>query len=156
MAEDYGEVDDRNEEDDEGNDEDDIIGFNVHKIYNIRELSEEESGLDPRLRDVLDKFGRAHPYLCDSKASWNVEDFMSDIEKSMTAHHIKEDVDYTGMTVKDGTQPVIHRPPIEEARFFRDTRNQRRIIGVIGDEDSRQFEAYPHWVECDVTIYLEG
>ena len=92
-------------------------------IHDIRTLTAEESRLDPKLQKLLDNFGQMHSYLNDAELSWTAEDHMASIEKKMVECKLKLDIDYFGCTVKDGTQPVIHRPPIEDVVFYRNTSN---------------------------------
>ena len=99
-------------------DEDDVIGLDIFDIHDKRSLTPEETILDPKLQKILDDFGLMHSYLNDPAPSWTAEDHMASIEKKMTECKLKLDVDYYGCTVKDGTQPVIHRPPIEDVVFI--------------------------------------
>ena len=138
-------------------DEDDIIGLNLFDIHDIRSLTAEESNLDPRLNKLLDDFGQLHSYLHDAVPCWTYEDHMALIEKKMTECQLKLDIDYYGCTVKDGTHPVVHRPPIEDVVFFRNTRNaDQPIIGVLRGDAELQFNDYPYWKECHASIYLKG
>ena len=138
-------------------DEDDVIGLDIFDIHDKRSLTPEETILDPKLQKILDDFGLMHSYLNDPAPSWTAEDHMASIEKKMTECKLKLDVDYYGCTVKDGTQPVIHRPPIEDVVFYRNSTNMEQpILGVLRGEAQLQFEQYPHWKECYASIYLQG
>lgn len=43
---------------------------------------------------------------------------MASIEKKITECKLKMDIDYYSCTIEDGTQPVIHRRPIEDVVFY--------------------------------------
>lgn len=59
--------------------------------------------------------------------------------------------------MKDGTQPVIHRPPIEDVVFYRNSKNlDQPIVGILRGEAQLLFEQYTHSKECYASIYLQG
>ena len=132
---------------DSDDDEDDVIRLDIFGIHDLRSLTPEESILDPKLLKFLD-FGHLHPYLNDP--SWTCEDHMASIEKKMAECKLTLDIDYYyGCTIKDGTQPVIHRRPFEDVVFYRNKGNvEQPIIGVLRGEAQLQFEDYPNWTDC--------
>lgn len=142
---------------DSEDDEEDVVGLDLFEIHDKRILTPEESRLDPKLQNLLEGFTLMHPYLNDLDPSWTAEDHMASIEKKMTECKLKLDIDYYGCTVKDGTQPVIHRPPIEDVVFYRNSNNVNQpIVGVLRGEAQLQFDHYPQWKECFASIYLQG
>ena len=62
-------------------DEDDVIGLNVFDIHDVRNLTVEESNLDPKLQKLLDDFGQMHSYLNCADSSLTYQDHMASIEK---------------------------------------------------------------------------